>query len=151
TGEQVHGGRGLLQVGVVVFPGLRLDARPRQQQAHRVPADRGHQVGVVGTERKDGREVAALPGVDQRVVLYAAQQHLAAHAIDDASAVHRIGFGVQRRQAQRVLGNSRRGGRARRDRRRAAGGGGRRGRRGAGGGGGRRRGGTVMVAATAAS
>ena len=53
AGEEADGGAHLLEVGVVVLAGRRLHARPRQQQAHGVPADRRHLVRVRLAERED--------------------------------------------------------------------------------------------------
>src|SRR5205814_813620 len=45
--EALDRGRHLVQVGLVVLPGLRLDARPRDEQPHGVPAGPGDALGVL--------------------------------------------------------------------------------------------------------
>ena len=94
-GEAVDGLGDPVEVGLVVLAGLGLDPRPRQQQAHRVPADRGHARRVAAAERERGREVVPRPVLGERVDVDAAQQDLAAAGVDDAPAGLRIGLGVQ--------------------------------------------------------
>jgi hypothetical protein len=99
--EQVDRGIGRAQIRLVVRARSRLDPRPREQEAHRIPADRRDPLGVPLGEGERGREFRARPVLDESVDVHAAEQDLAAFGVDDPPAGERIGLGVQRRQAQR--------------------------------------------------
>ena len=99
-GEQAHVGRDLVEIGLVVVAGPRLDAGPGHQQPGAVPADAGHAFRVLRGEREGGGKGRAPPVVDVGVDVDAPEQDLTAQRVDDAAAPDGVRLRVQRREVR---------------------------------------------------